>query len=99
MQERRVSNINQYAKNLSPSLYKKLQVAVETGKWLDGAPLNTEQKAHTLQLLIAYQKQFNVHPAHFTIDQNGEIHMQNKKILQQQFSDKTDSDDIYRVNL
>lgn len=87
-----MTNINEYAKNISPSLYEKLKTAVETGKWLDGAPLTEEQKAHSLQLVMAYQKEFNVTPDHFTISQSGEIHMVPKKVLRQQFAEDTSSD-------
>lgn len=92
-----MENINQYAKNISPELYEKLKTAVETGKWLDGAKLSEEQKAHSLQLVMAYQKEFNEKPDHFTIDQNGEIHMEAKSTLKKQFSDK--EDDVHLLNL
>ncbi|TEW45343.1 YeaC family protein [Psychromonas algicola] len=94
-----MSNINDYAKNISPSLYEKLKTAVETGKWLDGEPLTEEQKAHSLQLVMAYQKEFNIDPDHFTIAQNGEIHMVPKKVLKNQFAEKDDSDDIHILKL
>jgi len=94
-----VSNINDYAKNLSPTLYEKLKTAVETGKWLDGNPLTEEQKAHSLQLVMAYQKEFNSEPEHFTIAQSGEIHMKPKKILKDQFAEDKDKDDIHLINL
>jgi len=94
-----VSNINDYAKNISPSLYESLKTAVETGKWLDGATLTEEQKAHSLQLVMAYQKEFNIEPDHFTIAQNGEIHMESKKVLKSQFADKNNSDDIHLLKL
>lgn len=83
-----VENINQYAKNISPDLYEKLKTAVETGKWLDGAKLSEAQKAHSLQLVMAYQKEFNEQPDHFTISQNGEIHMEPKASLKKQFAGK-----------
>ena len=94
-----MSNINDYAKNISPSLYESLKTAVETGKWLDGATLTEEQKAHSLQLVMAYQKEFNIEPDHFTIAQNGEIHMESKKVLKSQFADKNNSDDIHLLKL
>ena len=94
-----MSNINDYAKNISPSLYEKLKTAVETSKWLDGEPLTEEQKAHSLQLVMAYQKEFNIDPDHFTIAQNGEIHMESKKTLKNQFAEKDDSSDIHIIKL
>jgi len=94
-----VSNINDYAKNISPSLYESLKTAVETGKWLDGAALTEEQKAHSLQLVMAYQKEFNIEPDHFTIAQNGEIHMESKKVLKNQFAENNTADDIHLLKL
>lgn len=94
-----MANINEYAKNISPDLYEKLRTAVETGKWLDGAALSEEQKAHSLQLVMAYQKEFNEQPDHFTIAQSGEIHMESKKILKQQFSEKDDTTKVHLINL
>ncbi|MBB1273018.1 YeaC family protein [Psychromonas sp. SR45-3] len=94
-----MSNINEYAKNISSELYEKLKTAVETGKWLDGAPLTEEQKAHSLQLVMAYQKEFNVEPDHFTIAQNGEIYMESKKVLKNQFAKATETDEVHLINL
>ena len=94
-----MTNINEYAKNITPELYQKLSTAVETGKWLDGAPLTEEQKAYSLQLVMAYQKHFNIDPDHFTIAQNGEIHMQSKKELKKQFAQTDENDDLHLLNL
>ena len=94
-----MSNINDYAKNISPSLYEKLKTAVETGKWQDGASLTDEQKAQSLQLVMAYQKEFNIDPDHFTIGQNGEIHMEAKNVLKSQFANTNDSDDLHLLKL
>lgn len=83
-----MSNINEYAKNLSPSLYLQLKQAVETGKWLDGKALNDTQKADSLQLIMAYQSINNDKPDHFSIAQGGEIYMEKKSVLKTQFSEE-----------
>ncbi|WP_022940436.1 YeaC family protein [Psychromonas hadalis] len=90
-----MSNITEYAKKLSPSLYQQLKQAVETGKWLDGQALNDQQKADTLQLIMTYQSLYNDKPDHFTIAQGGEIYMEKKSVLQKQFS----NDDIHKLDL
>jgi len=92
-----VENINEFAKNMSPALYEKLKTAVETGKWLDGAALNEQQKADSLQLVMAYQKHFNVEPEHFTIAKSGEIHMKPKSVLKKQFADS--KSDLHLIDL
>tara|TARA_R110001583_G_scaffold11285_2_gene51332 strand:- start:1924 stop:2196 length:273 start_codon:yes stop_codon:yes gene_type:complete len=90
-----VLNLTEYAKNLSPSLYLQLQEAVETGKWLDGKPLNDNQKAETLQLIMAYQSLYNDTPEHFSIAKGGDIYMEKKSVLKNQFSEA----DVHKINL
>ncbi len=90
-----MSNITEYAKKLSPSLYKQLKQAVEIGKWLDGNPLTEKQKAETLQLIMAYQSIHNENPDHFSIAKGGEIFMEKKSILKSQFSEN----DIHKLDL
>lgn len=84
-----MSNLNEYAKKLSPSLYLKLTKVVETGKWLDGKALSESQKADTLQLIMAYQSIYNENPAHFSIAKGGDIHMEKKSLLKKQFAEDT----------
>lgn len=89
-----MSNIKEYAKNLSPSLYLQLKQSVETGKWADGKALDDTQKADTLQLIMAYQSINNDKPEHFSIAKGGNIHMEKKSVLKKQFSN-----DIHPLNL
>ncbi|MCG6202093.1 YeaC family protein [Psychromonas antarctica] len=81
-----MSNLTEYAKNISPVLYEQLKQAIETSKWLDGNSLSEQQKTHCLQLVMAYQSLFNDHPDHFSIAKGGDIYMQNKKELKNKFS-------------
>jgi uncharacterized protein YeaC (DUF1315 family) len=74
-------------KNLSPEIYQRLKVAVETGKWFDGKPLSEEQKEYALQAVFAWQAHFNEHPEHFTVAKGGEMHMKSKSELKQQYKD------------
>lgn len=90
-----MSNILEYAKNLSPSLYQQLKKAVETGKWLDGNPLKEKQKTDTLQLIMAYQSLYNENPDHFSIAKGGELYMEKKSVLKRQFSE----DNIHKLDL
>ncbi len=41
-------------RNITPEIYQNLKRAVELGKWPDGQPLTDEQKALSLQAIIAY---------------------------------------------
>ncbi|MCP4326704.1 MAG: DUF1315 family protein [Psychromonas sp.] len=90
-----MTNITEYAKKLSPSLYEQLKQAVEIGKWMDGKALDENQKADTLQLIMAYQSLHNDKPDHFSIAKGGEIYMEKKSVLKKQFSE----DDTYKLNL
>ncbi|HEY9032322.1 MAG TPA: DUF1315 family protein [Pseudomonadales bacterium] len=40
---------------LDPAIYQRLKTAVETGKWPDGRRLSEEQRALSLQAVIAYE--------------------------------------------
>ena len=90
-----MSNITEYAKKLSPSLYLKLKEAVETGKWLDGNALTESQKEESLQLVMAYQSLYNDKPDHFSIAKGGDIFMEKKSVLKTQFSEA----DIHKIKL
>lgn len=87
-----MSNLTEYAKNISPSLYEQLKQAVETGRWSDGRKLSEQQNAHSLQLVIAYQSLFNEQADHFSVAKGGQIHMQNKKELREKFAPRSISD-------
>ncbi|MGB1141024.1 MAG: YeaC family protein [Halioglobus sp.] len=41
---------------LTPDTYERLKRAVETGKWPDGSPLTPEQRATSLQAVIAWSE-------------------------------------------
>ena len=93
-----MSNINELAKKISPSLYKQLKQSVETGKWSNGLPLSKSQKENSLQLILTYQSLFNETPDHFTIAKGGELHLQKRSVLKKQFAPATDSD-IHLIGL
>lgn len=44
----------QVIESLSPDIYKRLQRAVELGKWPDGRMLTQEQRANAMQAIIAW---------------------------------------------
>ena len=94
-------DINSLAQNLSLELFQRLNEAVETGKWQDGIALSTQQKAETLQLVLAYQALYNENPDHFTIAKGGELHMQKKSDLKKQFYTEKDPSeiDLHKIQL
>ena len=44
-------------RNITPDIYQNLKRGVELGKWPDGTPLTSEQKALCMQALIAYDNE------------------------------------------
>lgn len=72
---------------MTPEIYQRLATAVELGKWPDGVPLTTEQKAYCLQVVMLWQSRHNKNAEHMTIGTDGEIVMKSKQELKRQFSE------------
>lgn len=72
---------------MAPDTYEKLAEAVATGRWADGTALSDEQKAQTLQLVMAYQSKILKSEAIFTVGPDGQIVHKSKAELKKQFSD------------
>ena len=51
-------NIKQLIDSITPDIYQRLKQAVEIGKWPDGSALTDEQKALSMQAVIAYEESF-----------------------------------------
>tara|TARA_B100000745_G_scaffold105667_1_gene67571 strand:+ start:246 stop:524 length:279 start_codon:yes stop_codon:yes gene_type:complete len=50
-------SIRQMVASMEHSTYLQLKQAVELGKWPDGTQLSESQRAHSLQLVLAYDNQ------------------------------------------
>ena len=48
--------LEQLINSITPEIYRQLQKAVETGKWLDGRLLSDEQRSLCMQAIIAYDE-------------------------------------------
>lgn len=48
-------NFKELIEKLDPEIYKNLKTAVEIGKWPDGRELSQEQRALSLQAIIAFE--------------------------------------------
>ena len=77
-------------------VYERLKTAVELGKWPDGKPLTDEQKATSLQAVMAWQSMHIDNPEHMNIRRDGEIVMKSKSELKRQYRDE---EEIVRVDL
>lgn len=70
---------------MAPETYQKLADAVATGRWADGTALNEQQKAQTLQLVMAYQATVLKSEELFTVGADGQLIQKSKAELKKQF--------------
>ncbi|MBU1308030.1 MAG: DUF1315 family protein [Gammaproteobacteria bacterium] len=78
-------NFNALVQAMTPDTYEKLADAVATGRWADGNVLSDAQKAHSLQLVMAYQAQVLQSEEIFTVGANGQLVQKSKAELKKQF--------------
>ncbi|CAJ1789997.1 YeaC family protein [Aeromonas veronii] len=86
----------QAIRQMPQEVYERLKTAVELGKWSDGKPLTDEQKATSLQAVMAWQAMHIDNPEHMNIGRDGEIVMKSKSELKRQYRDE---EEIVRVDL
>ncbi|HHQ4540112.1 TPA: YeaC family protein [Aeromonas veronii] len=86
----------QAIRQMPQEVYERLKTAVELGKWPDGKPLTDEQKATSLQAVMAWQSMHIENPEHMNIGRDGEIVMKSKSELKRQYRDE---EEIVRVEL
>ena len=86
----------QAIRQMPEEVYERLKTAVELGKWPDGKPLTDEQKATSLQAVMAWQSMHIDNPEHMNIGRDGEIVMKSKSELKRQYRD---AEEIVRVDL
>jgi uncharacterized protein YeaC (DUF1315 family) len=77
-------NVEALLASMTPDIYEKLKQAVETGKWLDGNPLDDNQKSVCLQAVMLYQAKIEQSNQHMTIAADGEIVQKSKRELRQE---------------
>ncbi|HHQ4735597.1 YeaC family protein [Aeromonas veronii] len=86
----------QAIRQMPEEVYERLKTAVELGKWPDGKPLTDEQKATSLQAVMAWQSMHLDNPEHMNIGRDGEIVMKSKSELKHQYRNE---EEIVRVDL
>lgn len=70
---------------MTPEVYQRMAVAVETGKWPDGSPLTHPQRDSAMQAIMLYQSRHNSEAEHMTVAQGGEIKFKSKAELKRDF--------------
>lgn len=81
---------------MTPEVYERLALAVETGKWPDGVALTQAQRDNCMQLVMLYQARHNETPQHMTIGKGGEMVTKSKRELKEEFGIEPE---ITRINL
>jgi uncharacterized protein YeaC (DUF1315 family) len=90
-------NIDALVSSMTPEVYERLRQAVETGKWIDGTPLNDEQKASSMQAVMLYQAKIEKSSEHMTVGESGEIVHKSKADFKRSLSDhQNDNNTIAR---
>lgn len=91
--------LNQLITSMTPDIYQRLVLAVETGKWPDGVALNSDQKDHCLQLVMLWQARHNQNPQHMSISTSGDIVTKSKQQFKQDFGIDPDDQHVTRFTL
>lgn len=83
-------NVEVLINSMTPELYERLRLAVETGKWPDGNPLTEDQKASSMQMVMLYQAKIEKSSEHMTVGGNGEIVHKSKQDFKRALVDEKD---------
>lgn len=79
-------NLDAMVEAMTPEIYAKLCEAVETGKWLDGTPMNEQQQQSSIQAVMLYQAKMLESEQHMTVGGDGQIVHKSRQQLKQEFS-------------
>ena len=76
--------VQQLLAAMSSDVYSKFKQAIETGKWLDGNPLTSEQRDTVMQAIMLYQAKIEQSDQHMTVGKDGKIVEKSRQQLQQE---------------
>lgn len=76
--------VEQLLSVMSDDIFNKFKQAIETGKWLDGNPLTSQQRETVLQAVMLYQAKVERSNEHMTIGKDGSIVQKTRQQLQQE---------------
>lgn len=82
-------NVDALVQSMTPEVYEKLRAAVETGKWLDGTPLDSAQREHSMQAVMLYQAKMLDMNQHMTVSNDGEIIHKSRQQLKNELQQDT----------
>ncbi|WED20944.1 DUF1315 family protein [Vibrio sp. JC009] len=71
---------------ITPEAYKRLQYAVETGRWPEGEQLTRDQRDYCMQAVMLYQSRHNTEPEHMSIAAGGEMKVKTKAEFKRELS-------------
>jgi len=81
-------NIDVLLNGMTPEVYERLRLSVETGKWLDGSVLTDDQKASCMQAVMLYQAKIEKSSEHMTVNESGEIVHKSKQDFKRALSNQ-----------
>lgn len=81
-----MSAIEDLLARLTPTQYKQIKEAVETGKGADGQSLTAEQRANALQVLMLFDVKYHNQDQHLTVNAQGEINQLSRDELKRTLS-------------
>ena len=84
-------NVDALVASMSPEIYQKLSAAVETGKWLDGAPITEAQRESCMQAVMIYQAKVLKPNQHMTISEDGDVIYKSRQQLENELSAQSSS--------
>ncbi|MBY6063066.1 DUF1315 domain-containing protein [Pseudidiomarina sediminum] len=67
--------------SITPETFARLVTAVEIGRWPDGVALSEEQRANTIQLVMAYQAKYCPSDEPFRIGADGLLVTRSKSAM------------------
>lgn len=74
--------------SITPETFERLVTAVEIGRWPDGVPLSEEQRANTIQLVMAYQANYCPSDEPFRIGADGLLVTRSKSAMRAELAQK-----------
>lgn len=82
-------DVKTLAAGITPELYERLRTAVEIGKWPDGTVLTDEQRANSMQLVMAYQAVVLKSEEHMSVGADGQLVTKSKAELKRELNPDT----------
>ncbi len=78
-------DIEQLLSFIDENAYKRLNYAIETGRWPEGKALTQTERDHAMQVVMLYQSRHNTDAQHMSVEQGGAMKIKSKAELKRDF--------------